>query len=70
MAGIDAVTAQAHLDIWLEADLKLAQGQSVSIGGRALTMADTINKIKYWQRELQRASRGSGVSVQQIIVND
>ena len=37
---MDSATAQAHLDVWLAADLAVGAGQSYTIGNRSLTRAD------------------------------
>lgn len=64
MATITLAEAQAALAAWLEADIKVASGQSYSLDGRQLTRADAnaiTNKIDYWRRmvaELTPASAG------------
>jgi hypothetical protein len=40
MAGITLAFAEAQLALWLEADAKVASGQSYTIAGRSLTYAD------------------------------
>ncbi len=37
---MDSATAQAHLDVWLAADLAVANGQSYTIGNRSYTRVD------------------------------
>lgn len=51
MAGITLETAQKHLDIWMEAEMTVATGQSYTIGSRTLTRANLTeirNAIEYW----------------------
>jgi hypothetical protein len=63
MSGIDLDTAQAHLDAWLAAELKVASGQEYEIdtgnGRRRLKRADLgqiREQIKYWRAEVGRLS--------------
>lgn len=61
MAGIELATAQTHLDLWLAADLAVADAQDYTIAGRSLTMADAedIRKnITHWNSEVKRLTRG------------
>lgn len=61
--SIDLTTAQTHLSKWLEADLKVAEGQTVKMGDRELTMADArhiTKQVTLWQgrvRNLQKKMR-------------
>lgn len=51
MAGITLAQAEAALAAWIEADTKVATGQSYEIAGRRLTRADAAEitrKIDYW----------------------
>lgn len=62
MAGINLEQAQAQLNAWLEADLKVAGGQSYEIAGRKLTRANAAeitNKIDYWNNKVQSLSQGA-----------
>ena len=46
---------EKHLNIWLEADLKVAQGQSYTIGARTLTRANVseiARNIELWAERL------------------
>ncbi len=55
MAGITLEQAQAQLTVWLEADAKVAAGQSYTIAGRSLTRADAADitaKIDYWNNKV------------------
>ena len=48
--------AQTALDAWIAADLAVAKGQSYSMNGRSLTLANTREireQIQYWERRLQ-----------------
>ncbi len=61
MAGITLAQAQAKLAIWMEADDKVANGQSYSIGGRSLTRADAKmirENIRFWNDWVTRLSDG------------
>lgn len=54
---------QKHLDMWLEAETKVAMGQSYTIGNRTLTRvnATEISKnIELWASRLERARGKSG----------
>lgn len=71
MAGITLAQAETQLAAWLDADAKVAQGQSYSIGGRSLTRADArviTEKIDYWQRQVEVLSAGGtrGIRVRGI----
>lgn len=58
MAGITKKEAQRHLDIWLEAEAKIATGQSYQIGSRMLTRADLASvrkQIDYWNNKVMQA---------------
>lgn len=47
--------AQTALDAWIAADLAVAKGQSYSMNGRSLTMANTKEireQIQYWERRI------------------
>ena len=51
--------ARQHLQVWLAADLALAEGKELRIGSRTLTRADAAEikeRIGYWQREINRLS--------------
>ena len=66
LAGITLEQAEAKLAKWMEADDAVADGQSYSIEGRALTRADaqTIrDNISYWQSQVERKTRGNGIRV-------
>lgn len=55
MAGITMETAQKHLDVWLEAEMAVATGQSYVIGSRTLTRANLTeirNTIDYWNSKI------------------
>ena len=47
--------AQAAFDAWLAADLAVAKGQSYSMNGRSLTLANSKEireQIQYWERRV------------------
>jgi hypothetical protein len=65
MAGITLAEAEAKLAIWMEADDKVASGQSYSIGGRSLSRADAEKiqgNIKFWDRKVKELTNG-GIKV-------
>jgi len=66
MAGITLAQAQAKLEAWLDAEEKIAAGQSYSIAGRSLTRADLKvvgERITYWNNKVQQLTRGTGIRV-------
>ena len=66
MAGITLAQAEAKLTLWLEADDKVASGQSYSIAGRNLTRANAKeirDNIDFWQSKVNKLSRGGGITV-------
>jgi hypothetical protein len=74
MPGITLEIAQAHLATWLEAETKIALGQSFAHAGRALSRADlgTVRaEIQFWNRQVSRLSQvNSGAPrVQRMIVD-
>ena len=61
MAGITAEQAEAKLAEYLAAETAVLSGQSCTINGRELTMANLaeIQKgIEIWNRRAQKLSRG------------
>lgn len=61
MAGITLAQAAAKLATWLDAEDKVAAGQSYSIGDRSLSRANLSEireSIDYWNRQIQKLSRG------------
>jgi len=65
MAGITLAEAETKLALWMEADNKVASGQSYSIGGRSLSRADAKmiqENIKFWDRKVKELSDG-GIKV-------
>lgn len=47
--------AQTALDAWIAADLAVAKGQSYSMNGRSLTLANSKEireQIQYWERRV------------------
>ena len=61
---------EKHLNIWLEADLKVAQGQSYTIGARTLTRANVseiARNIELWAERLEQASGKAGPHFVQFI---
>jgi|GEM_PF-2888232 len=73
MAGITAAMAQTQLDHWISISTSIGANKSVTIDDRVFTKHDlsqVTEQIDYWNRMLCRLSRGSGVSLSRIIVND
>lgn len=73
MAGIDLATAQSQLDRWITAQANVSPVRSVTVGDETITYhdLDRIDKmIDFWNRKVMRLSRGSGISVGQVVVND
>lgn len=69
MAGITLAQAEAKLSTWMDAEDKVASGQSYSISGRSLTRADLgaiRETIDYWDRKVQDLTRG-GKRVRQVV---
>ncbi|MGH2804905.1 MAG: DUF6148 family protein, partial [Thermoleophilaceae bacterium] len=61
--------AQTQLAAWLAADQAVAQGQSYTIGTRALTRAasgEIRANIEFWDRQVKRLSAGGGIRVRGI----
>lgn len=57
MPGIDYATAAAKLALWLDAEGKIALGQTVAVEGRTLARADlgaVREQLEYWNRYCQR----------------
>lgn len=60
MTGITLETAQRQLEIWLDAEKKVARGQSYQIGNRSLTRADLgkiAERIDYWSNKVTELSK-------------
>ena len=61
MAGITLAQAEAKLQTWLDAEDRVAAGQSYTINGRSLTRAnlkEIRETITYWNNQVQRLNRG------------
>jgi len=68
MAGITLGEAETKLALWMEADDKVASGQSYSIGGRSLSRADAKmiqENIKFWDRKVKELTDG-GIKVRAV----
>lgn len=53
--ALTLMQAQTALDAWIAADLTVAKGQSYSMNGRSLTLANTREireQIQYWERRV------------------
>lgn len=60
MAGITLVQAEAQLEAYLSASLKIAQGQEYEMDGRKLKRADlgyVQQQIRYWDGMVKRLSK-------------
>lgn len=70
MAGITLAIAEAKLTLWLDAEDKVAAGQSYSIAGRSLSRADLGSireSINFWEQKVQRLSNsGGGIPVKGV----
>ena len=56
MAAITLKTAKKHLDMWLEAESKVAINQAYTIGGKSFTRAnlgEICKQIEYWSNKVQ-----------------
>ena len=63
MPGIDLPTAETKLSLWLDAESKVALGQSYQIGNRSLRRADLKEireQIDYWNGYVQQLSANNG----------
>jgi hypothetical protein len=59
--AISLEQAQAQLDAYLEASLKVSTGQEYTIGGRSLRRTDAREiraQITFWERQVNRLSGG------------
>lgn len=53
--ALTLLQAQDALDAWIAADLSVAKGQSYTMNGRSLTMANVKEireQIQYWERRV------------------
>ncbi len=53
--ALTSTQAQIALDAWIAADLAVAKGQSYSMNGRSLTLANAKEireQIQYWERRV------------------
>lgn len=53
--SITLTQAQTALDAWIAADLAVAKGQSYTMNGRSLTLANAKEireQIQYWERRV------------------
>lgn len=71
MPVIDLATAEAKLTLWLEAEGKIAAGQSYQLDGRQLTRAnlrDVRAQIDYWESKVKRlTAQAAGATLQRVI---
>jgi hypothetical protein len=60
--ALTSTQAQTALDAWIAADLAVAKGQSYSMNGRSLTLANAKEireQIQYWERRVAAFTTGS-----------
>lgn len=60
--ALTSTQAQTALDAWIAADLAVAKGQSYSMNGRSLTLANAKEireQIQYWERRVAALAAGS-----------
>jgi hypothetical protein len=77
MADDALTTARIHLQTWLDAELKVAQGQTVMLNGNRLDRAaldQILGQIKYWRAEVERLTRAAttgrtGIGTQRIVLH-
>ena len=73
MAAITLAVAQAQLDAYLAAEVKILKGQAVEIDGQRLTRADldSVQKgVAFWQKQVVglSASAAGGRRTRTLIV--
>lgn len=64
--------AQTALDAWIAADLAVAKGQSYSMNGRSLTLANAKEireQIQYWERRVQAFQQVAGQNNQAALAD-
>lgn len=57
------IEARRYLKAWLDAELKVSNGQSYQMGSRKLTMPDLpyiSERVRYWQRQISAIEGGGG----------
>jgi hypothetical protein len=65
VAAITLAQAEAKLALWMEAEEKVASGQSYQIGARALRRADLnmiAERITYWESKVEQLTASGGRS--------
>ena len=70
--ALTSTQAQTALDAWIAADLAVAKGQSYSMNGRSLTLANTREireQIQYWERRVQAFQHMSGQNNQAALAD-
>ena len=71
--SITSTQAQTALDAWIAADLAVAKGQSYSMNGRSLTLANSKEireQIQYWERRLLAFSNTGNTNNQPAALAD
>lgn len=78
MAGITLATAQSELDRWISLQSEVTPERSISVddgnGGQMVVTYHDLDRIErmidFWDRKVRMLSRGSGVGVSRMVVND
>ena len=70
MSSMDLARAKAMLEMWMEAEVAVAQGRSYTIGSRSLTR-NSIKEIRdaqtYWAQKVEELESGrSGIRVRYL----
>ena len=71
--SITSTQVQTALDAWIAADLAVAKGQSYSMNGRSLTLANSKEireQIQYWERRVMAFNNNSSTSNQPAALSD
>ena len=66
MSGTTQAEAQAMLDAWRAAELKVASGQEYEFGNRRLkraNLAEIGERIRYWEARVAQLGNGPGARV-------
>lgn len=74
MTAISLAQAQAKLALWMEADERVAAGQSFTIAGRSLSRVDAAEireNISFWEAKVQKIeASASGRRRTRYVVNE
>lgn len=77
MTAISLETAKEHLDMWLEAECRVAVNQSYTVQGKTYTRADLADirkQVEFWENKvehIQNVNKGRGRSrVYRVVPRD